>query len=91
MPDAARAEIDVLGMVLAGEPRRHQSHDVHACDAAVGGKFLRLGRACDLRRQSRCKLADDVTQLVQLLLTPDVTGCPARILEILVARQDFPD
>src|SRR5581483_12046205 len=35
--DAGRREIDVLGVVLVGQARCQQAHDVHACEAAPAG------------------------------------------------------
>ena len=40
LTNAARAEVDILGVVFIVEPRRKQPHDVHLRPAAILGQIL---------------------------------------------------
>ena len=82
--DAGRAEIDVLGVVLAAELRGEQPHHMHPGRAAIAGELahrrvvaLGLGQPCG-------ELVDDMAQPMRLLLPRDMAGDPARILHVLV-------
>lgn len=85
--NAAGREIDVLGLILIGQVGGHQTHDVHHSAASPGTQRLGMGVA----RQLPGELADDVAQMVQLLLPFDVRLCPAGKLDVFQAALDVPD
>jgi hypothetical protein len=87
--DAAAAEIDVLRVIFASEGRCHQAYNMHARDAAIGGKLTHFPGRYDVGRQFHDKLANNVTQLVQLFQARNVTGDVARILKILLASKNL--
>src|SRR5215472_17505710 len=89
--DAARREVDVLGVVLALHARREQVGDVHLGTAPPGRELLDFAVGLLGRRQLLGQLADDVAQTMDLLLASDVAVGAARVLDVLLARHHFPD
>src|ERR1051326_4112921 len=87
--DARRAEVDVLGVILVGEPRRQQLNHVHPGHASVAGQFAHFRRFARFLRDVREQLRDDVAQTVDLALANDMTGDAAGILDGLLAVPDF--
>src|SRR5437899_3143251 len=76
--DPGRREVDVLRMILAVELRGNQARDVHGRSAPPRRELLRFRRVAGLLRQLLRELADDVAQMVDLLLPRDMACRPAR-------------
>jgi hypothetical protein len=89
--DAGRAEVDVLDVAFVLEPGRQQPNDMHACLAAVVRQLLNQWVFSHFLRHVFEEIRDDVPQLMRLPLASDVTGDPARILDVLVTMQDLPN
>jgi hypothetical protein len=91
LPNTRGAEIDVFGVVLVVEPRRKQPHDVHPRQAAIAGEILHQGALARIVGHELDQFGDNVTQFVHLPLTDNVGRDPARILDVFVAVDYFPD
>src|SRR5258708_22234513 len=89
-PDAGCGEIDVLRLILAVESRRDQPQNVHRRPAAPRGELAHLRRVASLFRHLLGDLADDVAQMVDLLLPGDVALGAARLLYVSVSGHDLP-
>src|SRR5258706_7231343 len=94
LPSRANAlgtEVDIFGMIVSSKRRRQQPDDMHTRRASVSRHrgYFRIGAG--LGRQLLLEFRDDMTELVDLFLTPDVAHRPARILKVLLAAQDAPD
>src|SRR5260221_2890934 len=89
--DAGAREIDVLGVVLAVEPRRQQAHEMHRGGAAVAQEFAHFRIGALLVGEPIAKLADDVAQAMDLLLPHDVAFAAARVLDVLLPAEHLPD
>ena len=83
--DAVRAEVDVLGVVLAFEPRRQQAHDMHLRAAAIACELAHLRAVAHILGKPLDQLADDVAHPVRLLLARDMACDAAGILNLLEA------
>ena len=94
LPAAANtgwAEVDVLGVILIVKPRRKQTNHVHARQTAILAQLPNARVLAFLLGDELDQLRHDVAQLVDLTLTCDMAGDPARILNVFVAMQDLPD
>src|SRR5258708_31282182 len=89
--DAGAGEIDVLGVVLAVEPRRQQAHEMHRGAAAVAEHLAHLGIVALRVGEPIAELADDVAQAMDLLLPHDVTLAADRILGVLLPAEHLTD
>src|SRR5258708_329104 len=78
-------------MVFAGKRRCQQPHTMHPGHAAVCRHRRYFGIGLGLGRKLLNKFPDNMTELVDLLLTADVAHRPARILQILLAAHYLPD
>src|SRR6185369_5049400 len=88
--DAVRREIDVLGVILAVERRCHEAYDVHRRAAAPGRELAHVLALARAFRQLLRELADDVPQMMDLLLPRDVAAGAARELDVLLPAHDLP-
>src|SRR3712207_2277035 len=89
--NAARAEVDVFGVILAIQRRRQQANHVHAGQAAISRQLLdSLGLTLRLR-QVPDELGDHMPEPMDLVLPGHMTGGAAGILVVLVAAPDLPE
>ena len=89
--DSRWTEIDIFSVVLIFETRRQKAHDVHLCHAPIAGEFAhRLALAYFVWKVPN-QLANDVAQSMRLLLPGDVARNTARVLNVLLTVQNFPD
>src|SRR5260370_28643515 len=89
--DALGTEVDIFRMVFAGKRRCQTPHKMHPGHAAVCRDRRYVGIGLGLGRKLLSKFPDNMTELVDLLLTADVAHRPARILQILLAAHYLPD
>ena len=89
--DACAGEVDVLGVVLAVEPRRKQPDQVHDRAAAIGGEFLDHRIVAPVFGNVLHQFAHDVAQTMQLLLPGDVAFAAAGKLKVLLPAHHLPD
>src|SRR5215831_16556493 len=89
--NARRAEIDILGVVFVVQARCEQSHHMHARQAAVLGQILHERILAGTLADQFDQFGDDVAQPVHLTLSGNVTRDAARVLNVLVPVQHFPD
>src|SRR5258708_31661800 len=66
--DAGGTEIDILGVVLAGELWGEQPHHMHPCRATVACQLPHRFAVTLGLGQSRGELGDDMAQAMRLLL-----------------------
>src|SRR6266851_6225916 len=88
---AFRREVDVLSVVVNFEIRCVQSRHMHGRAAAPASQLTHLGRLARGLGNAFGQLADDMPQVVDLLLARDVTLGAARVLDVLGAPHDLPD
>src|SRR5260370_28881824 len=81
--DALGTEVDIFGMVFAGKRRCQQPHNMHPGHAAVCRHRHYFGIGLRLGRKLLSKFPDNMTELVDLLLTADLAHPPGPILQIL--------
>src|SRR5438876_1450396 len=89
--NTCRSEVDVLGVVLAVEPGSHEPHDVHGGAAPPGRELAHFVGASRAFRHVLGKLADDVTQMMDLLLAGDVALGATCVLNVLVPSHHLPE
>src|SRR5215471_3884130 len=89
--NARRAEIDILGVVFIVQARCEQSDDMHACQAAILGQILHQRVLAGVLGDQFDQFGNPVAQLVHLTLSRDVTRDAARVLDVLVPVEHFPD
>jgi hypothetical protein len=89
--NAGAGEVDVAQMILVIESRRFEANDVHESAAAVA-RHLRDGRRCTLLfRHQPDQFADDMTELMDVLLPRDMAVGAARIVIGLIDRRTIAD
>src|SRR5205085_7210281 len=88
--DPRRGEVDVLGMILAVDPRGDQPHDMHGCPAAPRCQLAYRCSVATTLWNVFGELADDVAKMMDLLLPGNVAPRPARVLNFLVPAHDLP-
>ena len=85
------AEVNVFGVILIFESRRQEANNVHLRHASVACQFLHRIGLTHIIAQVADQLADDVPQPMRLLLPSNVARNPARVLDVLLTMQHFPD
>src|SRR5262245_52465710 len=89
--DSRWTEIDIFSVVLVFETRRQKAHDVHLRHTPIAGEFThRLALAYIFRKKPN-QLTDDVAQSMGLLLPGDMARNAARVLNVLMTMENFPD
>src|SRR5215831_4054328 len=89
--DSTLTEIDILHVVLIFETRRHEGHKVHLRYTPITGEFAHCLALAHIIRQKANQLIDDVAQPVGLLQPSNVARNSARVLNILLTVEHFPD
>src|SRR5690349_6009717 len=89
--DSRRRKIDVFRVTLGVEPRRQQSHNVHLGWAPIAGELFHSIAVARFLGYIFDKLIYDVTQLMRLLLSRDMTRDTAGILDVFVSIEHFQD
>jgi len=89
--DSGWTKIDILGVVLVFETRRQEAHDVHLRYAPIAGEFAHCLALAYFVWKVPNQLANDVAQSMRLLLPADVARNTARVLNVLLTVQNFPD
>src|SRR5437762_12665073 len=85
-----RREVDVFGVILAVDLRRNQTDDMHRRLASPRRKLLHVGRLAQFFGNVLRKLANDVTQVMDLFLPSDVAAIAARILNVFLPAHHLP-
>src|SRR5262245_19892494 len=88
--NARRAEVDIVGVAFIVQPRREQSHDMHARQAAILGQILDDGMIASVLRDQFGQFRDHVPQLVDLTLSRNMARDAARVLDVLVPVEHLP-
>ena len=89
--DSTWTEIDILQMVLIIETRCHERHKVHLRYTPITGQFTYCLALAHIIRTKSNQLTDDVAQPVDLLLPSNVAYNSARVFNILMTVERFPD
>ena len=89
--DSTWTEIDILHVVLIFETRRHEGQKVHLRYTPITGEFAHSLALAQIIRQMTNQLTDDVAQPMGLLLPSNVAHNSARVLNILLTVEHFPE
>jgi hypothetical protein len=89
--NARGAKVNIFGVVFAVEPRSEQPNDMHARQAAIFGQILDDRVVACLIRYEFHELRHDMAQPVHLPLPRNMAGNAARILDVFVPVEHFPD
>src|SRR5262249_2265851 len=89
--DSTWTEIDISHVVLIFETRRHERHKVHLRHTPIPGELAHCLALAHIIRTKPNQLTDDVAQPMGLLLPSNVARNSARVLNILLTVEHFPD
>src|SRR6516162_6712913 len=89
--DAGPREIDILGMILAVQPRRQQPYEVHRRVTTVRGPFPHRRIIACPRGEPHAELANDVAEPVDLLLPGDIAFAAPGVFNVLWPAKNLPN
>src|SRR5262249_17901979 len=89
--DSGGTEIGIFGVVFVFKARSQKTHNVHLRHAPIAGQFAhRLALAYIIRNMPN-QLTNHMAQSMGLLLPGDVACDAARVLNVLLTMENFPD
>src|SRR5262245_54888455 len=84
-------EIDIFSVVLVFETWCQEAHNVHLRHAPITSQFAHCLALAYIIRNVPNQLADHMAQPMGLLLPGDVACDTARVLNVLLTVENFPD
>src|SRR5205807_2318210 len=89
--DSRWREIDIFSVVFIFEARRQKAHNVHLRYAAVAGQLAHGLALAHIIWNVAGKLAHHMAQSMSLLLPGNMACNAARVLDVLLTVEHFPD
>lgn len=89
--DSGRRKINVARVVFVIKTRRIELDDVHDRAATIAREFFDYWCIALVLGQPLHQLSNNMAQMMNLLLTRDVTKCPTGVLNLLMPRQNLSD